>query len=144
MRNKIGFPEIENIVGRFAANNAVFLSKIDIVVGISRGGLAPAALLAARIDKPLAAAYIDKNDNIFFDRADWINGKNILVVDDVIRSGKTLWLLKEHLKKYTNPAEVSFFALYRIAGLARPEFHVKAFARDVNHDIVFPWDHDRR
>jgi len=144
MRNKIGFPEIENIVGRFAANNAVFLSKIDIVVGISRAGLVPAALLAARIDKPLAAAYIDKNDNIFFDRADWINGKNILVVDDVIRSGKTLWLLKEHLKKYTNPAEVSFFALYRIIGLARPEFHVKAFAKDVNHNIVFPWDHGRR
>jgi len=32
------------------------------------------------------------------------------------------------------------FALYRIIGLARPEFHVKAFAKDVNHNIVFPWD----
>ncbi len=140
MKREISLEEVKNIIDDFVLANTEFLAGIDFAIGVSRAGLVPAALLAARIDKPLAAAYIDKNDNIFFDRADWINGKNILVVDDVIRSGKTLWLLKDHLKKYTNPAEVSFFALYRIIGLARPEFHVKAFAKDVNHNIVFPWD----
>ncbi len=136
----IGLSEIKNIVEGFAKSNAAPAERIDFVVGISRGGLIPAALLAARINKPLVAVYIDKNDKIYFDRPEWIKNKNVLVVDDVIRSGKTLWLLKDHLEKNTNPAEVSFFALYRIIGAVRPEFHFAVFVKDVNYDVIFPWD----
>jgi len=90
---KIGFGEVEKIIKEFAHGNREFLEEIDFVAGMSRGGLVPAALLAAKIDKPLVAAYINKNDEIFFDRAEWIASKNVLVVDDIIRSGKTLWFL---------------------------------------------------
>lgn len=128
------------MVGEFVEDNREFLEKIDFVVGMSRGGLVPAALLAARIDKPLVAAYINKNDVIFFDRAKWINDKNILAVDDVIRSGKTLWLLKNHLQKYCQPKNISFLALYRVKSLQNENYRIQSFAWEINEDVVFPWD----
>ena len=117
MKEQISLEEVKNIIDEFAADDAVFLSGIDFVIGVSRGGLVPAALLAARIDKPLAAAYINKHDEIFFDRPDWIKDKNVLVVDDVVRSGKTLWLLKNCLVGNSAPKSISFFTLFKIKSL---------------------------
>jgi len=132
--------EVKISIDEFIGKNQKLLAGIDFVVGVSRGGLVPAALLAARIDKPLAAAYINKNDEIFFDRAEWIRGKRVLAVDDVIRSGKTLWLLKNHLEKNTSAAKISFFTLFSVASLNDPAYEISAFTRPVNEDVIFPWD----
>jgi len=137
---KVGFGEVEKIIGDFVEGNKDFLEKIDFVIGVSRGGLAPAALLAAKIDKPLAAAYINKNDEIFFDRAKWIEDKNILAVDDIIRSGKTLRLLKNHLQAHCRPRMVSFFTLYRVKLLQNKNYNVESFSQEINGDVIFPWD----
>jgi hypoxanthine phosphoribosyltransferase len=137
---KIGFNEIENIISHFVSAEKDLLEEIDFVVGISRGGLVPAALLAAKIDKPLATVYIDKNDKIYFDRQEWIKGKNILVVDDIIRSGKTLKLIRTHFEKNAEPASMSFFALFRVTSLGQLQFNIEALAKDVNNDVIFPWD----
>ena len=111
---EVAFGEIEEGINGFIGENRDFLAGVDFVVGVSRGGLVPAALLATKIDKPLAAVYIDKNDEIFFDRGEWIAGKNVLVVDDIIRSGKTLWLLKNYLAGNSVPKSVSFSALFKV------------------------------
>jgi hypoxanthine phosphoribosyltransferase len=137
---KISLEKVKKAIDDFVAGNPDFLAKIDFVVGVSRGGLVPAALLAAKIDKPLAAAYINKQDEIFFDRAGWINGKNVLVVDDIIRSGRTLWLLKNYLEKNTKPAAISFFALYKVASLKNDNYNFPAFAQEITEDVIFPWD----
>ena len=137
---KIGLEEVEKIIRGFAADNKELLGKVDFVVGVSRGGLAPAALLAAIIDKPLVAAYINKQDEIFFDRGDWINNKNILAVDDIIRSGKTLWLLKNYLQQNRQPKNISFFTLYRVKPLQNESYNILSFSREINEDAVFPWD----
>ena len=138
--NNIGMDRVLEAVDKFSAANAGLLDKIDIVAGISRGGLVPAALLAARINKPLVAVYIDKSDKIYFDRPDWISGKNILVVDDIIRSGKTLWLVKKHLGKNLFPASISFFTLFKVLPLVQKEFLISSFSREIDCDVVFPWD----
>jgi hypoxanthine phosphoribosyltransferase len=137
---KIGFGEIEEIVNEFVGGNKEFLDKVEVVVGMSRGGLVPAALLAAKIDKPLIAAYINKQDEIFFDRGNWISGKNILVVDDIIRSGKTLRLLKNCLQKNCRLKSISFFALYRVKPLQNENYNIQSFSRETDEDIIFPWD----
>jgi len=139
-KREVRFEEIENRIKEFIDRNKELLNKVDFVVGVSRGGLVPAALLAAKIDKPLVGVYINKQDEIFFDRAEWINGKNVLVVDDIIRSGKTLWLLKNHLGKNAKPASISFFALYKVVSLINDKYNVESFSRGTNEDIVFPWD----
>ena len=132
--------EVKISIDEFIGKNQKLLAGIDFVVGVSRGGLVPAALLAARIDKPLAAAYINKNDEIFFDRAEWIRGKRVLAVDDVIRSGKTLWLLKNHLENNCNPARADFFTLFRVVPLADKTRGISAISQEVNNDVIFPWD----
>ncbi|HPO06998.1 MAG TPA: phosphoribosyltransferase, partial [Candidatus Pacearchaeota archaeon] len=137
---EVGFWEIEKIIGKFAGDNKDFLDKVEFVVGVSRGGLVPAALLAAKIDKPLAAAYINKQDEIFFDRGEWIAGKNVLVVDDVIRSGKTLWLVKNHLQKCCRPKSISFFVLFKVKSLQNEDYRIQSFSREIDEDVVFPWD----
>ena len=144
MANKIiSLEEVEKMIGQFAAGQKGFLADVDFVVGVSRGGLVPAALLAAKIDKPLVAAYINKKDEIFFDRPDWIKDKNILVVDDIVRSGKTIWLLKNHLEKNCAPKSVSFFTLFKVASLVDKDFDMEVFSKEINKDVVFPWDYDR-
>ena len=137
---KVAFGEIEEVIDEFVDKNREFLDKIEVVVGVSRGGLVPAALLAAKIDKPLAAAYINKQDEIFFDRGEWIAGKNVLVVDDVIRSGKTLWLVKNHLQKCCRPKSISFFALFKVKSLQNEDYRIQSFSREIDEDVVFPWD----
>lgn len=139
MKN-VSLSEIKELIDKFFAQNRELLDGIDFVVGVARGGLVPAALLAAKIDKPLIAAYINKKDEIFFDRADWIKGKRILVVDDIIRSGKTLWLLKSYLEKNCDAAGVNFFALFRVISLADKAYGMPAISQEANDDLVFPWD----
>ena len=137
---KVAFGEIEEVIDEFVDKNREFLDKVEFVVGVSRGGLVPAALLAAKIDKPLAAAYINKQDEIFFDRGEWIAGKNVLVVDDVIRSGKTLWLVKNHLQKCCRPKSISFFVLFKVKSLQNEDYRIQSFSREIDEDVVFPWD----
>lgn len=139
-QRKIEFGEMENITKKFAADNSDFLAGVDFVVGVSRGGLAVAALLASKINKPLAAVYINKNDEIFLDRKGWIENKNILVVDDIIRSGKTLWLVKNFLTKNCRLAGASFFALFKVLPLLKKDYDLPVFARETNNDIILPWD----
>lgn len=139
-KKNIGFEEVENIINEFVSANKEFLVGIDFVVGVSRGGLVPAALLAAQIDKPLVAAYINRKDEIFFDRAEWIKEKNILVVDDVLRSGRTLWLLKKYLEKNTAPKSISFFTLFKVKSLENMNYNIPVFSQEIDEDIIFPWD----
>jgi len=134
------FGEVESRIEKYATANKDFLGKIDFVVGMSRGGLVPAALLCARIDKPLIAAYIDRQDGIFFDRAGWISAKNILIVDDVVRSGKTMWLLQNRLAQIAKPARISSFALFSVVPLRDKNYPASVAAESVDEDVIFPWD----
>ena len=141
---KISFDEIIGVIDDFIILKKELLIDIDFVIGMSRGGLVPAALLAGKIDKPLAAAYINKQDEIFFDRADWVKDKNVLVVDDVVRSGKTLWLLKNYLDSTSVPKSISFFTLFKIKSLLDNNYKIPVFSREIDDDVVFPWDYDRK
>ena len=119
--------------------------NINFVIGISRGGLIPAALIATKLDKPLIAAYINREDKIHFDCYDWIVNKNVLVVDDIRRSGKTLALLNEHLKTYSEIKNRHFMTIYYINSLNNkdyPDLGVRAI-RTLDKDITFPWDYPR-
>jgi len=140
MKKEISLESIKTIIDESVTADKDFFAGIDFIIGVSRGGLVPAALLAAKIDKPLAAAYINRDDEIFFDRQDWIKGKNVLVVDDIVRSGKTLWLLKNYLEKSGLPDKVSFFALFKVDSLFDKVNDVTVRAREINENVMFPWD----
>ncbi|MCU0653642.1 MAG: phosphoribosyltransferase [Candidatus Pacebacteria bacterium] len=133
--------KVNYLVDEFAAKYPAILSQFEVIVGMSRGGLVPAALLATYLGKPLVVVYIDKEDRIYVDRVDWVKGKNALVVDDIIRTGKTLRLVKEYLEKNVGPASMQFFALYAVTPLRNTNYDFPAFAQKTDKDVIFPWDH---
>jgi len=111
------------------------LAVFDIVVGVSRGGLIPAALIAARLDKVLVTAYIDRQNNVYFDRPEWVKNKKVLLVDDICRSGLTLSLIKK-LVEGASPQLVRTFTLFCLAKSSiKPDWTTV-----IEKDLKLPWD----
>ena len=91
---KISFPEIKNALDNFS------LPAFDIVIGIAEGGLVPAALTANKLGCELASIKINyRNEKNIpqFEKPEIIKpfegiikGMNILLVDDVSVTGKTI------------------------------------------------------
>jgi adenine/guanine phosphoribosyltransferase-like PRPP-binding protein len=90
---EIGFPEL---IRRLAA---LGLPPIDLVVGIGRGGVVPAALAAQRLACDLRVLPVRfRDDSHQPERAEPlvtppsfdVTGKRVLLVDDVARTGSTL------------------------------------------------------
>jgi hypoxanthine phosphoribosyltransferase len=82
--------------------------KFDLIVAIANGGIIPASFLQERLRIPMniiRIKYRDEDNNPMFEEPKLmhkgdldIKGKRILLVDDVLRTGKTLSEGKKHLK----------------------------------------------
>lgn len=86
----------------------VYFPEIDIVVGIGTGGVPAATMVAYHLNaelKVMTLNYRDEQNNPRYDepkvleKADWsLEGKRILLVDDVSVSGKTMNAALKQLK----------------------------------------------
>lgn len=86
------------------------LPEIDIVIGIGSGGIPPATFVAFHLNAELLVMtlnYRDEKNNPRFDepkvlfQPEWnLQGKKILLVDDVSVSGKTMETARNQLKEY--------------------------------------------
>ena len=87
------------------------LPEIDVVIGIGSGGIPPATFVAFHLNAELLVMtlnYRDEKNNPRFDepkvlfQPEWnLQGKKILLVDDVSVSGKTMETARNQLKEYT-------------------------------------------
>ena len=91
--------------------HALRLPEVDMVVGIARGGLLPASLVAHQLELPLHLIRVNYRDDdnkpcraipellqpLEFD----FSGKRILLVDDVSVSGATFQIARELLSSAT-------------------------------------------
>lgn len=123
------------VVKKLLSDPRADFDETEFIVGISRGGLFPAMVVATALMRPFAAAYIDKEDNVYFDRRSWIGGKKILLVDDIVRTGKTMGKIRSLLFK-NGAAEVKTFTPYYLENAAIYPDHGKK----IPDDPVFPWD----
>ena len=88
----------------------VELPETDIVIGIGSGGVPAATMVAFHLNAELQVMtmnYRDEENNPRYDepklldKPKWqLEGKRILLVDDVSVSGKTMLAAKEQLKGY--------------------------------------------
>ena len=70
----------------------------DAIVGVSRGGLLPASIIARVLDVPLyCATHTDKG--VFIERGSDLVGKNVVVVDDTFRTGTRLFPVLQEAEK---------------------------------------------
>jgi uncharacterized protein len=89
--------------------NILFDETFDLIVAIANGGIIPAAILNQRLNKRIELLYINLRDEyqhpkyntpkllspVQFD----YKGKNILLVDDRIKTGATIQFARELLKE---------------------------------------------
>ncbi len=86
------------------------LPEVDVVIGIGSGGIPPATFVAFHLNAELLVMtlnYRDEKNNPRFDepkvlfQPEWnLQGKKILLVDDVSVSGKTMETARNQLKEY--------------------------------------------
>jgi hypoxanthine phosphoribosyltransferase len=86
------------------------LPEIDLVIGIGSGGIVPAGFVAFHLNAELQVMsmnYRDEQNNprheepVVLEKPDWdLNGKRILLVDDVSVSGKTMNAALNQLSGY--------------------------------------------
>lgn len=112
MTKKVVYP-YEQIV-KFLHNVVRYIHleeyKPDYIVGITRGGLMPAAYLSSYLNVPMKTIKVAFRDNAYQESnptmaQDAFNGKKILVVDDINDSGATLEWIKKDWQSYNSYVE---------------------------------------
>ncbi|MBI2082433.1 MAG: hypothetical protein HYT76_02590 [Deltaproteobacteria bacterium] len=111
----------------------------DLIVGISRGGLVPARLLATYLKVKdlhcLSVRKIGGERKVVTEITDDIRGKRILLVEDMLETGKSLIVAKKHLE--SKAALVKTACLYTMpVSEIEPDF----FLRQVKEIEKFPWE----
>ncbi|MBU7013198.1 MAG: phosphoribosyltransferase [Theionarchaea archaeon] len=120
--------------------------KVDIIVGIARGGLIPAVRMSHIMDNILMRVmdvkfYTDVEQHtelpeITVPLTEPIENKNILIVDDVADTGKTLKVVKEDIrKKGCRDVRIAVIAK-KPQSIVDPDYYI--FQTD--RWIIFPWE----
>ena len=141
---------ISDIVQQIAVDGDKF--KPDYVVGLTRGGLIPATMLSHYYQVPMHTLEIKLRDHAVKPESnkwmakDAVNGKNILIVDDINDTGDTLTWLKNDWNKQ---GEINWPANIRFAVLVENEpsmfgdvDYVSKFINKKENPswIVYPWE----
>ena len=125
------------------------LSRIDYIVGIARGGLVPARIMAEVI-KPEGFYVIgvklydedSKEDKITLYQdipdVDW-SGRNVLIVDDISDGGTTLEYAIDQLER-TNGHIYTATPYIKSRTIVRPDVYAKEYDND--KWLVFPFECD--
>jgi hypoxanthine phosphoribosyltransferase len=155
----LSWSDVDNLIDHLAPQ---FDHTFDAMVMITRGGIVPAGLLAeitniqsiytASVDFPAEIEIEMKRKEkgrllswpkfIQFPPTENLLGQNILIVDDVWGSGRTITAVKNRLAA---AAAISFtcvlhFNPYRnLFGSVRPDY----FAAVTDAHIVYPWEIQR-
>ena len=120
--------------------------KPDIILGVSRGGLIPARLHSDLLENPcLVTARTEcyhgsdkpKDRPVLTQPVSLpINGKKVLIVDDVADTGRSLKLVTEHvMEKGAREAKVATL-YHKPWSIVKPDYCEK----ETELWVVFPWD----
>ena len=123
----------------------------DVIVGVGVSGLIPTALIAKglklqNIEVIIISSYHENNKRtppkiILNNLSDFLENKNVLVVDDIISSGETFALVKEQIM-LLKPKQIKFCAPVVSEFICKkyPHYWGQSIMRDSNDFIIFPWD----
>jgi len=118
----------------------------DIIVGISRGGWLPTRVLSDLLDNPHIASvgvefYVGVAEANYEPKLTQpisvsVLDKKILIVDDVVDTGKSATLIKAHLYREGVKEAKILTLYYKPWSIVRPDY----YGKDTSDWIVFPWE----
>ena len=131
--------------------------NIDCVVGLSRGGLIPAVMIANQLGVNKVYSYGlrsysnktggDIQTYQFLDSGDVGHVEHVLVVDDISDRGETLGYVKKQLCKPT-PTTYKHLMIHTCTLCFKPhtDFIPTWYGESVDNDdwVIFPWEADER
>lgn len=120
--------------------------KPDVIVGVSRGGWPPARVMSDLLENPeivnvkaefyLGVAETKGEPVITQPVSVSVRDKKVLVMDDVADTGKSLRLVKSHLKE-KGATEVKIATIYyKPWSVVVPDYYEK----ETSSWIIFPWE----
>ena len=120
--------------------------KPEIIVGITRGGWVPARILSdfleildlavVRVEFYLGVAETRDEPVMTQGVSAVVEGKKVLLVDDVADTGKSLRLVREHIRQQ-GAAEVRIATVYyKPFSIVTPDYYEK----ETRRWVVFPWE----
>ncbi len=120
--------------------------KPDVIVGVSRGGWFPARILSDLLDNPRIASvgaefYVGLYETNSEPRLTHpvtvdVFDKRILLVDDVVDTGKSIVLIKGHLSRQGVKETRLLTLYYKPWSVIKPDF----YGKETSDWIVFPWE----
>ena len=156
IKKKITYDEIWQLSEKVAEK--LIRQNYDVVVSIGRGGLVPARILAEILDiKTIdildAASYVGtKSGDMHLDNSNIskayhtakLQGKNVLIVDDCVTTGKTIVAAANFITQ-CEPAYISNVVLYYNKNLPWNILNETLTTYGQEYDgkdvwLVFPWE----
>lgn len=128
----IGWTEIEHCAD-LLINKLHNKSSFDLVVGIERGGLIPASIIAYKLNLPVYSI----NDQSISKNNLYLAKKNLLIVDDINDTGLTIKELKPKVEKFCEKFKIVCFYQKDHTEITNIKYGIQ-----VPSDwwIVFPWE----
>jgi hypoxanthine phosphoribosyltransferase len=145
-KRHIEWLEFGRLCERLAASIKGSGKRVDLVVGIARGGIPPAMVVADRLRVPIDFINVKSYTGVqqrgrvkiistLFEDASM---KEVLVVDDLVDQGETMETILNFLNEKYHPSKVMTASLF-----IKPwsKFHPDFFVDTTDAWIVFPWEH---
>ena len=137
----------ENILKQIQERNL----KFDTIVPVLRGGATLGNFLSNNMDVESSFIHTRRSNSneinaefgttvlIGMTNEDKIEGKDILIVDDLLDKGTTMEFVVKEIKKY-NPRSIHIAVLYNFVKVEEPEKYLVGLSMEEKKWIVFPWE----
>lgn len=139
------FDDIDKMLSKLALMIKKSRFKPDILIGVSRGGLIPVAILSDKLgvkSEIIGVKYYHgiketkDRPEIYQPILSDLNEKRVLIVDDVADQGHSLKLVKSYVQE-KGAKEVRVCTLhYKPWSVVKPEYFVK----ETEAWIIYPWE----
>ena len=140
----VSWEEYHTLARKLAGKVLTDGKKVDEIVAISRGGLTLGHLLTDFLRVPISTFTIQSYTNLQTQGAvkitkpltEPLDGKNILLVDDVSDTGTTLKRAIEYLNMFTPKTITTLSMYYKPHSVYKPDY----FAATTSAWILFPYE----
>ena len=142
----VTWDEIREMVSDICLN--IDKSKVDVICGISVGGLAPTSLFSLELQEKNVVSISCRSYNGYEQgkavikngpEKSALEGKKVLLVDDIVDSGNTIVEVTEYLYNYYGVESVDVAVLYLNKDHCKYSYPAY-WGKETTEWIVFPWE----